>query len=253
MMSIMNGWELALYCLTGFGMSIIGGFAGGGGGFVMTPLAIFLGLTPAQAVSTGKFAGLSITVGSLFGMKKAKGVASKKKVIPIMVLAFFVGLLSPFAIASLDSEVYRTLLAVIILMMVPVMVIKKVGITPRQPQGWQRFAGGGLLTIALFLQGIFSGGMGMLVNVVLMGMLGMTAVEANITKRWSQVILNTTIIVGVILSGLVVWEVAIASVITTFAGSYVGGRLAVSKGDGFIVKIMIGMMIASALALLFGM
>jgi uncharacterized membrane protein YfcA len=53
----MEPLELALYGGAGFLMSILGGIAGGGGGFVMTPLAIFLGLTPAQAVSTGKFAG----------------------------------------------------------------------------------------------------------------------------------------------------------------------------------------------------
>lgn len=249
----MNGLELALFGLAGFGMSIFGGIAGGGGGFVMTPLAIFLGLTPAQAVSTGKFAGLSITIGSLFGMKKAHGTVSKARVLPVMVLALLVGLLVPFVIRSLDTEVYRTILAVVILLMIPVMIIKKVGIAPHHPPLWKKIAGGGLLTLALFLQGVFSGGMGILVNVVLMSMMGMTALEANITKRWSQVILNTSIIIGVVMSGLVVWHVAAVGVCSTFLGSYIGGKLAVTKGDGFIVNIMILMMIASALALLFGM
>lgn len=248
----MNGVELALFGFIGFGMSILGGIAGGGGGFVMTPLAIFFGLSPAQAVSTGKFAGLSITIGSLFGMKQAHGRVSRRKVVPVMVLALLVGLLSPFAIRSLDSEVYRVVLAVLILLMIPIMIVKKVGITVRQPKPWQKVAGGGLLTLALMMQGIFSGGMGVLVNVVLMGMLGMSAVEANLTKRWSQVILNTTIIIGVVLSGLVVWHVAAVGVTTTFVGSYIGGRLAVSKGDAFVVKIMIGLMAVSALMLLLG-
>lgn len=249
----MNGWELAVYGLVGFGMSIVGGIAGGGGGFVTTPLAIFLGLTPAQAVSTGKFGGLSITIGSLFGMKKAHGRVSKARIIPVMILALIIGLLVPFVIKTLDSEVYRITLGLMILLMIPVMIFKKVGVKPHHPKLWQKIAGGGLLGVALFLQGIFSGGLGILVNVVLMGMMGMTALEANLTKRWSQVILNTTIILGVLLSGLVVWNVAIVGVLTTFAGSYVGGRMAVSKGDGFIIKIMILMMIASALTLIFGM
>lgn len=246
----MTGWELALYGLIGFLMSILGGVAGGGGGFVMTPLAIFFGLSPAQAVSTGKFAGLSITIGSLFGMKKAHGRVSRKKVVPVMLLALFVGLLSPFAIKSLNSQLYQNILAVIILLMIPIMILKKVGIKPSKPKLWQKVSGGLFLTIALFLQGIFSGGMGLLVNVVLMGILGMTAVEANLTKRWSQVILNTSIIIGVIASGLVVWQIAAIGVSSTFIGSYIGGKMAVEKGDGFVIKIMIGMMVASAVALL---
>lgn len=248
----MNTNELILYSVIGFGMSVIGGVSGGGGGFIMTPLAILLGLTPAQAVSTGKFSGLSITVGSLFGMKKAHDKVSTKKVIPIMVLALVVGLLAPFIIKSLNSDVYRITLGIIILLMVPIMVIKKVGIKPHRPARKHKIAGGGLLALALFLQGIFSGGLGMLVNVILMGVLGMTAIEANITKRWSQVILNTTIIAGVALSGLVIWNVAVVGVLTTFVGSYIGGKLALYKGDRFIVNTMILMMIASAFSLMLG-
>ena len=39
-------------------MSILSGIGGGGGGFIMTPLAIFLGLTPQQAIASGKIGGL---------------------------------------------------------------------------------------------------------------------------------------------------------------------------------------------------
>jgi uncharacterized membrane protein YfcA len=55
----MNGWELVLFAIVCFGMSVFSGFAGGGAGFIITPVSIFLGLTPAQAVSSGKFNGLA--------------------------------------------------------------------------------------------------------------------------------------------------------------------------------------------------
>jgi uncharacterized membrane protein YfcA len=248
----MNGWELVLYGIAGFVAAILSGISGAGGGFVMTPLGILLGLSPAQAVSTGKFNGLSVTVGSLLGMKEVHGRASKAKVIPIMILAFLIGLAVPFAIKTLDSDVYRVILGVILLLMIPVMIFKKVGIKPHRPSFWQKALGGSLLTVALVLQGVFSGGLGTLVNIVLMGMMGMTAVEANLTKRWSQLILNTTIIFGVIGSGLVVWNVAAVGICTTFVGSYIGGKMAVKKGDEFIMRVMIGLMIVSAIALIAG-
>lgn len=185
-------------------------------------------------------------------MKKAHGRVSKARIIPVMVLAFVVGLLVPFVIKSLDSDVYRQILGVILLLMIPIMILKKVGVKPHQPKLGQKIVGGSLLTLALVLQGVFSGGLGTLVNVVLMSMLGMTAVEANLTKRWSQLILNTTIIFGVVGSGLVVWSVAAVGVSSTFFGSYIGGKMAVNKGDEFIVRIMIVLMFVSAIALLFG-
>lgn len=218
----------------------------------MTPLAILLGLTPGQAVSTGKFNGLSLTVGSLVGMKSIHGRVSKRRVVPVMILAFIVGLLAPLTIRSFDNEIYRLTLGGIIILMIPVMIFKKVGLKPGKPNSTERFTGSVLLAFALWLQGVFSGGLGTLVNVVLMGMLGMTATEANLTKRWSQLILNTTIIFGVLGSGLIVWPVAIVGIITTFIGGYIGGGLAVKKGDGFILRVMVLLMFVSGVALIAG-
>lgn len=53
-----------------------------------------------------------------------------------------------------------------------------------------------------------------MVNIALMGM---TALEANLTKRWPQLILNTAIIFGVVGSGLILWHVAVVGVISALA------------------------------------
>lgn len=169
-----------------------------------------------------------------------------------MVLALLVGAAVPFVIKSLDSHTYRLIMGLILLLMIPVMIIKKVGLKAHKPSLPQKALGGSLLTISLALQGIFSGGLGTLVNVVLMGMMGMTALEANITKRWSQLILNSTIIIGVLGSGLIIWKVVVVGSITALIGSYIGGRIAVGRGNIFIMRIMIGLMFVSAMALILG-
>ncbi len=232
-------------------MSILSGIAGAGGGFVMTPLLILLGLTPAQAVSSGKFFGLSVTVGSLSGLSEYRGKISKRSIGAIMVLAFLVGLIVPFIIKALESRFYQLTMGIILLLMIPLMIYKKMGIKPHKPSLAQKGLGGILLTVSLFFQGTFSGGLGSLVNIVLMGMLGQTAVEANITKRWSQLILNITIIFGVFGSGLIVWPVAAVAVLAGLSGSYIGGRLAVKEGDTFVINVMLLLMLAAGLILIF--
>jgi uncharacterized membrane protein YfcA len=246
----MEIWQLAIYGAVGFAMSILSGIAGAGAGFVTTPLAIFLGLPPAQAVSTGKLNGLAVSIGSLSGMSKVRSSVTWRRIIPVMLLALAVGLVTPFIIKSLDNSFYRIALGIILLLMIPIVILKKVGLKPRRPKTWQKITGGGLLTLSLLLQGIFSGGLGSLVNIVLMGMLGMTAIEANITKRWSQMILNTTIVLGVVGSGLIVWQVGIVGAVSTLAGSYIGGRMAVYKGNAFIMHVMVALMLVSGVALL---
>jgi uncharacterized membrane protein YfcA len=246
----MELWQLAIYGLAGMVMSILSGIAGAGAGFVTTPLGILLGLSPSQAVASGKLNGLGVAIGALSGMNRAGERVSKRRVLPIMALAFVVGLIAPHVITSLDSDFYRMALAVILLLMVPVVIFKKVGLRSYKPALWQKFAGSGLLTLTLFLQGVFSGGVGTLVNLVLMGMLGMTAFEANVTKRWSQLILNSTIVLGLIGSGLIQWEVAIVGFVCTLIGSFIGGQLAASRGNVFIMRITILLMLSSAIALI---
>ncbi|HSX31698.1 MAG TPA: sulfite exporter TauE/SafE family protein [Candidatus Saccharimonadales bacterium] len=248
----MEWWQFVVLGVASVAVSIFSGIAGGGGGFVMTPLLIFLGLAPAQAVSTGKISGLTFAIGTLSGMRSIHGQLSKWRIIPVMALAFLVGLVVPFVIKSLDSDAYRITLGIILLLMIPVLLVKKVGLKAYTPKTWQKYVGSGLLALAMFLQGVFSGGLGTLINVVLMGMLGMTATEANVTKRWSQLILNSTIVLGVLFSGLIVWQILLVLVPASMVGGYIGGKIAVKKGNKFVLDVMIVLMVISALLLIFG-
>jgi uncharacterized membrane protein YfcA len=131
-------------------------------------------------------------------------------------------------------------------------IIKKVGVARTKPTPIKRAIGGVLLSLGLALQGIFSGGLGTLVNLVLMGMLGMTPLEANITKRWAQLILNVVIIIGVFTTGFIVWRTAVVGISTVLIGGYIGGQLATRKDDTFIMRVMILFMLISAIALIVG-
>jgi len=166
-----------------------------------------------------------------------------------MALAFIVGLLVPFVIKALDNTLYQVILGALILGMIPVLHLKKVGHTTHTPNDFQKGLGGLLLTASLFLQGAFSGGLGTLVNVVLMGMLGQSANEAHITKRWSQLVLNTTIIFGVFGSGLIYWPVVAIGVFTNSLGGYIGGRIATRKGDKFAMNMLLALMAISGIFL----
>lgn len=246
----MEIWQLLILFCVGIVTSVLSGIAGAGGGFIMTPLMIALGMTPAQAVSTGKIGGLMVTIGSLGGLRKGKERVARNKIMAVMILALIIGLVAPLVITSLNGSVYRMTLGIILLLMVPIVILKKVGISSYKPNSKQKIAGSILLSLALLLQGIFSGGLGTLVNVVLMGLLGMNATEANITKRWSQLILNATVILGVLSSGLILWEVVAVMIPATLGGSYIGAHIAVKKGNHFVMTIMVFLMIISAIYLI---
>lgn len=250
-MDQLTALQLIIYALANFGAAILSGIAGGGGGFINVPLLIFLGLSPAQAVATGKIPGLAVSLGSLGGLKGTQP-KSKKQLVAIMAVALIIGLIAPLFITRLGSDIYRYILAGLLLAMIPVLIYKKIGLAGQNPSPSKQGLGYGLLILALGLQGIFGAGLGTLVNVVFMTFLGMTALEANLAKRYSQVILNSVIVLGVLLTGLIVWQVALVGIFSAGLGGYIGGKLAVKRGNSFVIGVFIILMLVSAIGLLLG-
>ncbi len=243
--------EFAVFMVIAFILSMLGGAAGAGGGFIMTPLLILLGLSPAQAVSTGKLSGLAVSVGSLHGMRSHK-VKNKRLIYVVMLLALIVGLVTPRIIIGLDNELYKRLLGVILLIMIPIMMLHKPKPDHHVVTTPVKIIGFFLLTLALVLQGIFSGGLGTLVNIVLIAMLGLSPLDANVTKRYSQLLLNGVIVIVVSKSGLIQWDIALWSMVISLLGSSIGSRMALKKGDEFVKRLLLLFVFIAALELLLG-
>lgn len=242
--------ELVILGIVTFFVTIFSGIAGGGGGFVVTPLLIFLGLTPAQAVATGKLFGLTAATGTLSGIHRVPK-RSKKLLFAIMFLSVAVGLAAPAAIVRLDAEIYQRLIGFLLLAMIPVLIVKKVGHLEHQTSRPRKLVGLVFLIASLGLQAVFSGGLNILVNIVLMAFIGMSALEANITKRYTQLFLNTVIILGLLSSGLIIWKAALVGMVAAGLGGFIGGKIAVKRGNTFVMSFFIVIMLVSAVALLF--
>jgi uncharacterized protein len=241
--------KLIILGIASFLLSIFSGISGGGAGFITTPLMIFLGLSPQHAIASGKIGGLGVTLGSLKGLTKAK-VHRKKPIILLLLLSGTVGLIAPHFITRLDNEIYRNILGILILLLVPVMIYRKTGIKKRTPKKWQYIVAAPVLFITLMLQAVFSGGMGSLVVLTLMTLVGMTALEANVTKRFSQVLMNSLLVLGLLGTGLIIWEVAAVLFACNIVGGYVGAHIAVKKGDKFVTYVIAALMIVSGIGLL---
>lgn len=248
----MGPQQLAIYGVAAFFMSILSGIAGAGGGFVMTPLSIFLGLAPAQAVSSGKLNGVAITIGSLTTLRNYPGKVSRRRILIIMLMALLIGLIVPFVIKSFDNRFYRLALGIMLLIILPILYYRRAGQAQQRISVVQKTIGNVLLPVSFFIEGIFSGGAGALTSMVLIGLFGQTAIEAQITRRWAQLVLNVTILIGLLTSGLIFWPVALVGSCSSFIGSMIGGRLAVKEGDRFAANILFTLAAVSAIVLIIG-
>lgn len=243
--------NLVIFGIISFFTAIGSGMSGGGGAAILTPLAIFLGLTPQQAVATGKFNGLVIALGSLHGFRKAK-LHSWKIVVPLMGLAFIIGLLAPLVITRIDNESYRVLLGILLIATIPVLFINRRRKQLGKSVKTHPIVGYILLAITLAMLAVFSNGVGMLINIVLMTCMGMNALEASVAKRFSTLVLNAVTFFGVVFTGLVVWQVAAVTAVGSFVGGHLGAKVALKKGEDFIIWVFAVVMLISGLTLLLG-
>jgi uncharacterized membrane protein YfcA len=233
----MSELGLLLYGCVGFTMSILSGVSGGGGGFIMTPLMIFLGLTPAQAVANGKFGGIFVTLGSLVGLKSHK-VKNRKLTILLIGLALIAGIIAPKIITSINPEAYETLLGIFLIVLSPLIIFKRLGHSSKTMTKHKQTLGLVSVGASMLLVGVFSSGLGIFINISMMSFLGMSALDASVIKRYSQLFLNVTIVVGLITSGLFLLNVILVSLLSATLGGYVGGNIAIKKGSSFVSKLI---------------
>lgn len=229
--------------------SILSGIGGGGGGFIMMPYFLFIGLTPAQALATMKLSGIGTTVGSVSAFR-GKGLVHKKLVIPFMILAALFSIIAAWIIPQIDPSIFQKIIAIILLTLWPTLFIKKAAFQPGERSRFFIIAGFGLYTVVSFLSTLVGTGMGSLLVLILMFLFGLGALEANATKRISQSVQSIILFVLLAIQGLVHWPYGLASLIGGAIGSHIGTHIAIKRGARFVKIALAAVMIVSGGALL---
>jgi uncharacterized membrane protein YfcA len=242
-------WLVGLTFVVSFLASLISGMGGGGGGFVMIPYYLFIGLPPANALATGKLGGIGVAVGAMAAFR-GKGLVNKKLVWPFMAITFVCSLISAWLIPRIDASVFENLIGIALIVLVPTLFIKKASFQPGHRSKPYLVAGWILFTVFSFLQTLVGTGMGSLLVLILMFLFGLGALESNATKRVSQSVQAFMLFILLAIQGLVWWAHGIAALVAAVIGSHIGSHIAIKKGDRFVKIMLAVVMLTSGIALL---
>lgn len=216
--------------------------AGGGGGFVIIPYYIAIGLPPASALATAKLGGIGTAIGSLTAFK-GKGLIDRKYLVPFMAITFVCALVSAWLIPQIDSQLFQKIIGATLLVLTPTLFINRAAFQPgARTQGWI-IAGFIAFVFFSFAQTLIGTGLGTMVVLVLMFLFGMDALRASATKRVTQGVQAVVLFVLLAVQGLVVWAHAGAGLIGTMIGTHIGTRFAIKRGTHF-VKFMLAVVMA---------
>lgn len=215
---------------------------------IMIPAYIFAGLPPQASVATSKLAGLGGDFGGLFAFLKSGHI--RKDIIKIMIpIAITVGLITPLIFAVVENRGFQIALAIFMILMLPTLFIKK--ITIKAPTKKHKIFGYSLYTVVLFLQGIFSGGVGSLAVYVLTLLFGASKLETMATRRAIVAVMSPVAVVALFIGGfLSIWLGAIG-LITQFIGTQIGTKIVLKRGELFAtIAMAVAILISSILLLI---
>lgn len=243
--------ELLWTFIVGVLASILSGLAGGGAGLISAPFFILIGLPPQTAVATTKFGALGLTLGSLAKFRKTEYVR-KEYVIYLSILSMAAALVGSRLLLVSSNELVEKIVGGMMLVVLPFIFMKDIGLTRSQPSYWKEIAGYSLYFVILVLQAAFGAGVGMTLMIVMMGLLGFTALEANATRRIPGFILAATALLVYIFNDVVYYGHGLAMLGGMLVGGYIGTHIAVKKGNAFVKAVFAIVVGALGIKLLIG-
>ena len=222
--------------------SIVSGMAGGGGGLISAPFFILIGLPPQIAVATTKFGSLGLTLGAIAKFRKTEYVR-KDYVIYLSILSIVAAIIGSNLLLITNNAFIEKLVGVTMLIALLFIFIKDAGLVSSKPKNVQEVIGYVLYFIVLVFQAAFGAGVGMLLTVVMINLLGFTALESNATRRIPGFLLASISLLVYMFSGAVYYSYGLVMLAGMLIGGYIGTHIAIKKGNKF-VKIVYAIIVA---------
>ena len=242
----MDTWSLLFIAVAGLVSGILSGIGGGGAGMLMIPAFILTGMSPLNAVATGKMNGLGANFGGLMAFRN--GSHFRKDIVRVMIpIAILVGVTTPFVFNRIESSTFQVILGVLLLLLTPTLFVKKKLSGLQQSH---RIIGYIAYTFVITLQALFGTGVGTLAIFVLTLLFGTSKLQANATKRAVSAILVPITFVALLFSGYVILSFGIVGMVSVFVGSNIGTKLAIKGGEQFATYAMAVIMPLAAIFLI---
>ncbi len=226
--------------------SVLSGMSGGGGGYVITPFLIAIGLTPQQSIASVKLWALGIDSGSIaaYRGRKAKHLGLA---LALALIAVPVGVVSAITIRHLKNDNLQLAMGILNLIMIPILFIKHRDIKSRRRHQIVQALGFIAVIVLMLLQGIFASGVGSLINVALIAVFGIPVLETNLIKRKASLVSDFVVLVGLIGSGLINFKYGLIGMAGGLSGGYFGSKFALHEGEKFARYALMVFMAASGL------
>ena len=233
----METYNLILLCIAAFFAGFVDAIVGGGG-LIQTPIALILlpNLAVSSIIGSLKIPAFSGT--SFAANQYLKKVDMNWKLLGIMaVVAFASAFLGSNLLTKVHNDFMKPLLLVV-LTLITIYTFSKKNFGQHQHKELSEKKSILLAVIISICLGFYDGfigpGTGSFLVLAFVTVLGFDFLHASANAKMVNLATNFGSICLFVLKGKIIWAIAIPMAICNAAGGWIGAKLAIKKGNGFI-------------------
>ncbi len=212
--------------------SILSGIAGGGGGYIMAPYWLIIGMTPAQGATTGGFMAIGMGASSLAAFRGTGHFPrSKRLTLLLTIITVMASIVGALTLSHIDATSFKTILAFITILSIPMLFIdrRKIVLSKRH-----RNIGIGVLVLLLLVSSIIaSSAFSILITIGLSQLFDLSIFQSTALRRLIGLVQSSVIFAILASQGNFLLFHAVVAIIGGCIGSYLGTRFAIKKGENF--------------------
>lgn len=233
----MESYVIIFLCLASFVAGFVDAIVGGGG-LIQTPIALVLlpNINIASVIGTLKIPGFSGTFMAVYHYLKS-AMVNWALFLVMALISFCFAYLGSSLLNIMQNDFMKPLLFILLILLLIYTYFKKdFGQFHRNMRSSkQLYIYGSVICILLgFYDGFIGPGTGSLLIIAFIAILGFDFLQANIYAKMVNLATNMGSITLFVLKGKIIWSIAIPMAVCNVTGSWLGARLAIAKGNGFI-------------------
>lgn len=242
---------VALLVLAGFSAGWVDAVVGGGGLIQLPALLLVPGITPVQALATNKLGSIMGT--SVSALTYYRRVGPDLRTAAPMALAALIGAVGGAALATRLPGELLTPIILVVLLGVGTWTVARPTVGARTDLRWSgrghHLAAAGLGLVIGTYDGLLGPGTGTFLVISLVSVLGYAFLPATALAKIVNFATNAGALMLFIPYGAVLWGLGVALGAANLAGGYIGARMAVARGSGFVRVVFVVVVAALVLRL----
>lgn len=232
----LDALTLALIVLAAFGAGWVDAVVGGGGLIQLPVMLMIPGITPVQALATNKLASAFGTSTSAFALYRWVR-PDLRTALPMAGIALMGSFGGASVAALLPAGVIKPIIVVVLIAVAIFTALRPAmgQVTALRHRGRKHYVLAGAIGAVIgFYDGVLGPGTGSFLVIALVSVLGYAFIEASAKAKIVNLATNLGAIAFFAFHGSILWGLGLAMGAANMAGGYLGAKMAVSKGSGFI-------------------